>query len=77
MWCAARHCAFESHPLRQKTASAFAGAVLFCCEGRRERRRKFGEKTSYKIMYKDKGTRGTRLQLLHPSLFLSAIQIQK
>ena len=28
MWCAARHCAFESHPLRQKSADASASALL-------------------------------------------------
>lgn len=29
MWCAARHCAFESHPLRQKTLNSYEFSVFF------------------------------------------------
>lgn len=28
MWCAARHCAFESHPLRQETPMQIASGFL-------------------------------------------------
>ena len=75
MWCAARHCAFESHPLRQNNTPGFTAGGIILAKGSARTRAQVWRKNAEAFFVKITGGITVRgLLLHHPSHVLSAIQ---